>query len=192
MNDLTSLCLPSFLIEVRFLLQLLYIDEVFHVATRIRCLASLRHLTVSRTRIVTPGKSRATGCNGRRAHQQCLLHGPVLRFNVLPASSLLYGFLATALDHARLLQKRGLVLLPGGMCCDARDRLQEADRDRRAPPSILDDRLDRALEILEARAALTSSTHPETLGLAGAIYKRKWEIYAQRQHLEHALMQALS
>jgi hypothetical protein len=78
------------------------------------------------------------------------------------------------------------------MCRDARDRLQEADRDRRAPPSILDDRLDRALEILEARAALTSSTNPETLGLAGAIYKRKWEIYAQRQHLEHALMQALS
>jgi hypothetical protein len=169
--------LASFLTQVRFLLSLLCIDEVLHVATRIRCLASLRYLTVSRTRIVTPGKSRATGCNGRRAHQQCLLHGPVLRFNVLPVSSLLYGF---------------LVLLPGGMCCDARDCLQEADRDRRAPSSILDDRLDRALEILETRAALTSSTNPETLGLAGAIYKRKWEIYAQRQHLEHALMQALS
>jgi hypothetical protein len=60
------------------------------------------------------------------------------------------------------------------------------------PDLPADDRLDRALEILEARAALTSSTNPETLGLAGAIYKRKWEIYAQRQHLEHALMQALS
>jgi hypothetical protein len=55
-----------------------------------------------------------------------------------------------------------------------------------------DDRLDRALDILEARAALTSSTNPEILGLAGAIYKRKWEVYAPKQHMEHALMQAPS
>jgi hypothetical protein len=121
-----------------------------------------------------------------------LLNGPVLCFNILPVPLLRHGLLATASDHAGLLQKHGPVLLPGGMCRDARDRLQEADGDRRAPPSILDGRLDRALEILEARAALISSTNPETLGLAGAIYKLKWGVYAQRQHLEHALMQALS
>jgi hypothetical protein len=52
-----------------------------------------------------------------------LLNGPVPRFNVLPVSSLLYGFLATALDHARLLQKHGPVLLPGGVRRDARDSI---------------------------------------------------------------------
>jgi predicted acylesterase/phospholipase RssA/CO dehydrogenase nickel-insertion accessory protein CooC1 len=49
------------------------------------------------------------------------------------------------------------------------------------------DRLDRALEILEQDADLASSTNPETLGLAGAVHKRKWEVDAQKQHLEDAL-----
>jgi predicted acylesterase/phospholipase RssA len=51
-------------------------------------------------------------------------------------------------------------------------------------------RLDRALKILKdskgARDLLTTEDQ-ETLGIAGAIYKRKWEIDGQRQHLERAL-----
>ena len=48
-------------------------------------------------------------------------------------------------------------------------------------------RLDRALQILTAGARLEDSTSAETLGLAGAIYKRKWEVDAKRADLESAL-----
>ena len=50
-------------------------------------------------------------------------------------------------------------------------------------------RLERALEILEELEAggLSQSTDQETLGLAGAIFKRKWEAGAQRPHLERSL-----
>jgi hypothetical protein len=50
-----------------------------------------------------------------------------------------------------------------------------------------DARLDRALEILNGAADLATTTHPETLGIAGAIHKRKWELDGQRQHLERSL-----
>lgn len=45
-------------------------------------------------------------------------------------------------------------------------------------------RLDRALEILDD---LEASTDAETLGIAGAIYKRRWELTGRREELEHAL-----
>lgn len=55
-----------------------------------------------------------------------------------------------------------------------------------------DERLDRALTILgtylEARQqSLRTTTNQETLGIAGAIHKRKWEVYNQKQHLERSL-----
>jgi predicted acylesterase/phospholipase RssA len=48
-------------------------------------------------------------------------------------------------------------------------------------------RLDRALQILTAGRRLEDSTSAETLGIAGAIYKRKWELDAKRVDLESAL-----
>ncbi len=48
-------------------------------------------------------------------------------------------------------------------------------------------RLERALEILSGIGDLAKVSDPETLGLAGAIHKRKWEIDSQPQHLERSL-----
>ncbi len=48
-------------------------------------------------------------------------------------------------------------------------------------------RLDQALEILNAADALLETQNRETLGLAGAIFKRIWEVGGQKIHLEHAL-----
>ncbi|MGH9942401.1 MAG: TRAFs-binding domain-containing protein [Pyrinomonadaceae bacterium] len=50
-----------------------------------------------------------------------------------------------------------------------------------------DTRLERALEILGEVERLDQTHDPETLGLAGAIYKRKWELTGQKQHLEQSL-----
>src|SRR6185436_15190477 len=47
-------------------------------------------------------------------------------------------------------------------------------------------RLDRALDILGQAEDLTRTEDHETLGLAGAIHKRKWEVDAQRRSLETA------
>jgi hypothetical protein len=52
-----------------------------------------------------------------------LLNGPVLCFNILPVPFLRHGLLATASDHAHLLQKHGPVLLPGGVRRDACDSI---------------------------------------------------------------------
>jgi predicted acylesterase/phospholipase RssA len=52
-------------------------------------------------------------------------------------------------------------------------------------------RLDRALEILGKAGNLATTTDSETLGLAGAIFKRKWEVDGQRQHLERSLFHYL-
>ena len=46
------------------------------------------------------------------------------------------------------------------------------------------ERLDAALAILEQGAHLGSSPTQETLGLAGSIYKQKWLVDGQKQHLE--------
>ena len=49
-------------------------------------------------------------------------------------------------------------------------------------------RLDKALEILEDQEEkLHTTRNQETLGLAGAIFKRKWELNGQRAHLERSL-----
>ncbi len=48
-------------------------------------------------------------------------------------------------------------------------------------------RLDRALEILGEGAPIEDSDSAETLGIAGAIYKRRWEVDAKRADLESAL-----
>jgi predicted acylesterase/phospholipase RssA len=48
-------------------------------------------------------------------------------------------------------------------------------------------RLDWALKILESGGPFEASTDAETLGIAGAIYKRRWEVDAKRVDLENAL-----
>lgn len=48
-------------------------------------------------------------------------------------------------------------------------------------------RLDAALRILEHGGPLRQSTSAETLGIAGAIYKRRWDVDAKRADLENAL-----
>ena len=50
-----------------------------------------------------------------------------------------------------------------------------------------DDRLDRALEILRDGENLQTSADPETLGLAGAIHKRRWRVRNDKRELETAL-----
>jgi predicted acylesterase/phospholipase RssA len=45
-----------------------------------------------------------------------------------------------------------------------------------------------ALEILQEGDDLAVTTDQETLGIAGGIYKRKWQEEGQRQHLEHSLV----
>ena len=51
-----------------------------------------------------------------------------------------------------------------------------------------DERLDRALETLREIADFKTTTVQETLGLIGAIYKRKWELDNQRENLEQSLV----
>lgn len=55
------------------------------------------------------------------------------------------------------------------------------------PDQPLLTRLERALEILKQAEPLETTNVEETLGLAGAIYKRLWEADGQRQHLERSL-----
>jgi predicted acylesterase/phospholipase RssA len=55
------------------------------------------------------------------------------------------------------------------------------------PDLPVDSRLDRALEILREVEDLSATHDQETLGLAGAIFKRKWEVDNQRSQLERSL-----
>lgn len=56
------------------------------------------------------------------------------------------------------------------------------------PDLQVDARLDRALEILRQSCEdINATTNQETLGIIGAIYKRKWEIDNQKQELERSL-----
>lgn len=57
-------------------------------------------------------------------------------------------------------------------------------KDPDLPP---DQRLDRALEILSEVEDLERTRNQETLGLVGALYKRRWELDNQRANLERAL-----
>jgi predicted acylesterase/phospholipase RssA len=54
------------------------------------------------------------------------------------------------------------------------------------PDLPVSDRLDRALRILDGADALKETKNQETLGLAGAIFKRKWEAGGRKIHLERA------
>jgi predicted acylesterase/phospholipase RssA len=55
------------------------------------------------------------------------------------------------------------------------------------PDLPAEDRLDRALGILNAADPLATSIDQETLGQAGAIFKRKWELTASGSYLETSL-----
>jgi len=55
------------------------------------------------------------------------------------------------------------------------------------PDLPLEWRLDHAFEILREVEDLSKTESQESLGLAGAIYKRKWEVDGLRQNLERAL-----
>jgi predicted acylesterase/phospholipase RssA len=55
------------------------------------------------------------------------------------------------------------------------------------PDLPVDRRLDRALEILREIEDLAVTVNQETLGLTGAIYKRKWEVDNQKEQLERSL-----
>jgi predicted acylesterase/phospholipase RssA len=55
------------------------------------------------------------------------------------------------------------------------------------PDLPADWRLNEALEILQTIGQLSESSDCESLGLAGAIFKRKWEVDSVRSHLERAL-----
>ncbi|HEV7681691.1 MAG TPA: tetratricopeptide repeat-containing protein [Pyrinomonadaceae bacterium] len=56
------------------------------------------------------------------------------------------------------------------------------------PDLQADARLDRALDILRQSCEdINSTRNQETLGITGAIYKRKWELDNQKQQLERAL-----
>jgi predicted acylesterase/phospholipase RssA len=55
------------------------------------------------------------------------------------------------------------------------------------PDLPVDSRLKRGLDILIATDDPQTSTDQETLGLAGAIFKRMWEVDGQKQHLERSL-----
>jgi predicted acylesterase/phospholipase RssA len=55
------------------------------------------------------------------------------------------------------------------------------------PDLQADAKLEQALRILQEADNLSNTGDQETLGLAGAIYKRMWELRAQEQHLEMSL-----
>jgi len=55
------------------------------------------------------------------------------------------------------------------------------------PDLPISDRLDRALKILNKADDLLKTKNQESLGLAGAIYKRIWEVDGQKQNLERSL-----
>jgi predicted acylesterase/phospholipase RssA len=55
------------------------------------------------------------------------------------------------------------------------------------PDLPVSDRLDRALQILNGADDLAETKNQETLGLAGAIFKRKWEVGGRKIHLERSL-----
>lgn len=54
------------------------------------------------------------------------------------------------------------------------------------PDLLSEEKLDTALQILR-EVDLDRTTDRETLGLAGAIYKRKWELSGQERYLEQSL-----
>ncbi|MEO1263649.1 MAG: patatin-like phospholipase family protein [Bacteroidota bacterium] len=62
-----------------------------------------------------------------------------------------------------------------------------AKRTYKDPGLPNDVKFDKAIEILELAFDLDETTDQETLGLLGAIYKRKWQYYGQPQYLRFSL-----
>ncbi|HYO90209.1 MAG TPA: tetratricopeptide repeat-containing protein, partial [Pyrinomonadaceae bacterium] len=89
------------------------------------------------------------------------------------------------------LARKLLARIDVGEIADAKRRRQIGQQRSlctyKDPDLPTDSRLASALKILEAVDDLKTTTDQETLGQAGAIYKRMWEIDAQKQRLERAL-----
>lgn len=92
-------------------------------------------------------------------------------------------------SHAREVLKIAREKLPANAPAALRRRLaqQHALCTYKDPDLPIDQRLDDALNILGQAEELSTTTIQEFLGLAGAIYKRKWEIDGQRKNLEWSL-----
>jgi len=94
-----------------------------------------------------------------------------------------FGFARRILAHARGMSKKTddidlhLRIFQQSALCTYKD-----------PDLPADKRLTEAWEILEKEEDLNTTTNQETLGLAGAIYKRKWEYNNQKNNLEVALL----
>jgi predicted acylesterase/phospholipase RssA len=93
-----------------------------------------------------------------------------------------FGYARKLLDRARKMQ-------------DAQwppdERLQLAQQHAlttyKDPDLPSDQKFTRALAILQEEEDLKTTTNQETLGLAGAIYKRLWEVEGNRRYLERSL-----
>ncbi len=92
-----------------------------------------------------------------------------------------------AFGYARKLVGRARqgAVKDGGLCRTLRQ--QHALFTYKDPGLPIGDRLDQALEILQSCDDLAESDNPETLGLAGAIFKRKWQAEGQKHLLERSL-----
>jgi predicted acylesterase/phospholipase RssA len=86
-----------------------------------------------------------------------------------------FNYARRLLNRIRLLQDSELLRQQHALC---------TYKDLELPAAR---RLDRALQILGEPAPLEQSHSAETLGIAGAIHKRRWEVGAKREDLERAL-----
>ena len=93
-----------------------------------------------------------------------------------------FGYARKLLDRARNLQ---------GVEWTRDERLALAQTQALAtykdPDLPADQKFTRAIAILQEEEDLRTTTNQETLGLAGAIYKRRWEVEGNRQFLELSL-----
>ncbi len=92
-----------------------------------------------------------------------------------------------AFGYARKLVGRARqgAVKDAGLCRTLRQ--QHALFTYKDPGLPIGERLDQALEILQSCDDLAKSDNPETLGLAGAIFKRKWQAEGQKPLLERSL-----
>jgi predicted acylesterase/phospholipase RssA len=135
-----------------------------------------------------PGRLAAPSVSPARAEARDVLAGKSLPpVELLSLAKRLKGeqaftqarrVLARALADASLSLDKSLALRVAQECalCTYKDTDLPAD-----------DRLDLALGILERADDLALTENQETLGLAGAISKRKWEVDPKRQALERSL-----
>lgn len=149
--------------------------------------------------LVKLGKALARHQDRERARR---LHAKRLEIDKERAYSILSGVAAESgeiLALAKRLASDKWIGLARRVLRGVRDGLKRSDRSYlgvyqnstlytyKDPDLPIEWRLDRAFEILEEAEDLTTTQNPESLGLAGAIYKRKWEVDSGRHHLERAL-----